>query len=154
MPDTPGDPSLRGAAMQDPTLLFWARTMDVSLVYTTITDLAGKWVEWMGRDFVIIDIDGTPAEQRCTGMHELAHKKLGHPIPETEREYQELELAADRWVAEQLIPDGLLADALRTGRDMREVEEILQVDHNTLAARLGTVRSQWNSGLTLIPRAL
>ena len=139
----------------DDIVLMEARKHGIGIVLSGSTDRVGSLVTWMGRVYVVIDINATPAEQRCTAMHEIAHHVLGHPIPRNDTEYEALEIAADRWAAKRLIPDDLLADALERARDRRELAEILMVDPKTLDARHRPAREQQSSScLFLVPQVV
>ncbi len=80
--------------------------------------------------------DLSVAELQSTIMHEIAHIVLDiFPTDDPVRD-AEIEDRCNEWAAEKLIPDAMLADALETARDEREVAERLGVDENVLAAKL------------------
>lgn len=137
----------------DSIVLMEARRQGVGIVLSSQITEPGKLLRWMDQVYVVVDLAATPAEQRCTAMHELGHNALGHCPAETEDDYQAMELAADQWAAERLITDEALDDALEIARDTRELGEILMVDPNTLNARLGPARTQ-RSGLILISQVI
>lgn len=80
----------------------------------------------------------SPAETRCTILHEAGHLALGHGSGDEDEE----ETEADIWAAERLIPQNLLDWAQSIARDRRDLEMILHVDPDILDARLGGVQQQ------------
>lgn len=135
--------------MIDPTVYAELQLLNVTLTITTLpegtvglSDVPARQV-WVSRDL-------TPAELRCTVMHELAHIALRHHPTGDPAHDGPLEDEADAWAAERLIPDSLLHAALRYGRDERDVAEYCRVDMGTLRAKVAA--SHGAGTVTLLPR--
>ncbi len=133
--------------MQDPIVQAELYRLDATYEICDLGNIAGDCDLLTRR--IRINI-GTPVEQRCTLMHELRHIELGHAPTGDPAVDEAMEVEADRWAAVKLITDTMLAWALGFGRDRREAAEMLQVDPNTLDARIGAIPIVRHSGLFLV----
>lgn len=134
--------------MQDPIVCAELFHLGATLIVTALPGFVGD-CDPLTR--VIRVAQGmTPAETRCTIMHEAGHLALGH-VPTGEDHVDDLmEAAANRWAAAKLITDSQLDWALRVARDRREAAEMLQVDPETLDARVDSIPVTRHSGLVLV----
>lgn len=106
-------------------------------VLIAIRDVHPARAVWLSDSSVIfVDASLSRAEGRCALAHEIAHMDLGHWRTGVRHFDRRLEREADRLAARRLIPFPHLAHALRWSRDDRELAEELNVDLDTIRARL------------------
>ena len=134
--------------MQDPIVCAELYHLGATLIVTALPGIVGDCD--LTTRVIRVARGMTPAETRCTIMHEAGHLALGHIPTGDDHDDERMEEEADAWAAEKLISDSQLDWALCVARDRREAAEMLQVDPETLDARIGTIPITCHSGLVLV----
>lgn len=95
---------------------------------------------------IVLDVDLTQRERRCTLTHELGHVHRGR-VPTDQRLAEREELAVDRLAARQLVTLEDLVEALLWSTDHDEVADELWVDETTLRARLADLEEHEHAAI-------
>ena len=121
--------------------------------YDPAVDLAARYPDWQiryaalgwgiqeamsrGSKVILLEARDTPAEQRCSLAHAVAHLDLGHRAVSPGFFDLRQEAEANDLAARRLIPLEDLASALSWTRSQAEVAAELAVDRPTLTVRCG-----------------
>jgi hypothetical protein len=113
--------------------------------------LMGLWDE--STRTLWLDARLSATERRCTLVHELIHAERGDVPCEDAALDARQERRVEQEAARRLIPLGALVDSLRWTAQVDELAELLEVDVETLLARIGGLtRSEDAAVRAVMPR--